>query len=117
MDKEEFLRKENKSFKWEPITKKIATTSKGFCFFGVIIYDLILGILVGLVLILVVGLDLVLIKLFGRLFYVKWLYKNFWSGIYSPHEYVLRALYLKWPNSGHHSRNKSEAKKRYPIQA
>ena len=117
MDKEEFLRKENKSFKWEPVTKKIATTSKGFCFFGVIIYDLILGILVGLVLILVVGLDLVLIKLFGRLFYVKWLYKNFWSGIYSPHEYVLRALYLKWPNSGHHSRNKSEAKKRYPIQA
>ena len=64
------------------------------------IYDIGLGILAGLVLILVFGLDLVLIKLFGRLFDIKWSHKNFWSGIYTPQVYVLSALYLKCPNSG-----------------
>ena len=63
------------------------------------IYDLGLGILAGLVLILVFGLDLVLIKLFGRLFDIKWSHKNFWSGIYTQ-VYVLSALYFKCPNSG-----------------
>ena len=71
---------------------------KGFFFIFVNIYDL--GTLAGLVLILVFGLDLVLIKLFGRLFDIKWSHKNYWSGIYTPQVYVLSALYLKCPNSG-----------------
>ena len=59
-------------------------------FFLVNIYDLGLGILAGLV----------LIKLFGKLFDIKWSHKNFWSGIYTPQVYVLSALYFKYPNSG-----------------